>query len=172
VASERDESKRAAFRIPGAPLASERLIVVDETSTHTAMTRGSARAPRGQRAYGHVPRTYGANLSGIGALGLRGMMATMSVEGAVDTAIFAIFVRQVLLPALQPGDVVLLDNLAVPHASPIAQIVSTVGSTVLFLPAYSPDLSPSEPCWSKLQTFLRGCAARPHALLDAALTKA
>ncbi len=119
-----------------------------------------------------MPRNHGANLSVIGALGLRGMIATMSVEGAVDTAIFDIFVSQILSPALQPGDVVVLDNLAVPHASTIEQAVCTVGGTVLFLPPYSPDFSPIEPCWANLKTFLRGCAARTRALLDAALTNA
>jgi transposase len=172
VASERDEAKRAAFRAQVAPLASERLIFVDETSTHTAMTRRYARAPRGEGAYGVVPRNHGTNLSVIGALGLRGMIATMSVDGAVDTEVFDIFVSQVLVPALQPGDVVLLDNLTVHHASIIEQAVNTVGGTVRFLPAYSPDFSPIEPCWSKLKTFLRGCAARTRARLEDALTKA
>jgi transposase len=172
VASERDEAKRAAFRAQVAPLASDRLIFVDETSTHTAMTRRYARAPRGERAYGAVPRNHGANLSVIGALGLRGMIAAMSVDGAVDTEIFDSFVSQVLVPALQPGDVVLLDNLTVHHASTIEQTVSAVGGTVRFLPAYSPDFSPIEPCWAKLKTFLRGYAARTRALLEDALTKA
>jgi transposase len=136
------------------------------------MTRRYARAPRGQRAYGTVPRNHGANLSVIGALGLRGMIATMSVEGAVDTETFDIFVSQVLVSALQPGDVVVLDNLAVHHASTIEQAVRAAGSTVLFLPPYSPDFSPIEPCWAKLKTFLRGCGARTHTLLDDALTQA
>jgi len=172
VASEQEEGKRAAFRAQLTLLASERLIFVDETSTHTAMTRRYARAPRGQRAYGRVPRNHGANLSVMGALGLRGVIATMSVEGAVDTEIFNIFVSQVLVPALQPGEVVGLDNLSVHHASMSEQAVSAGGGSVVFLPPYSPDFSPLEPCWAKLKTFLRGCAARTRPLLDAALTKA
>lgn len=172
VASERDEAKRGAFRAQVAPVASERLVFVDEASTNTAMTRRYARAPRGQRAYGKVPRNHGTNLSVIGALGLRGMRATMSVEGAVDTEVFDVFVEQVLVPTLQPGDVVLLDNLKVHQVSTIEQAVQAVGGAVIFLPPYSPDFSPIEPCWSKLKTFLRGCAARTHALLEQALTKA
>lgn len=172
MASERDEAQRAAFRAQTARLASERLIFVDETSTHTAMTRRYARAPRGERAYGTVPRNHGANLSVIGALGLRGMIATMSVEGAVDTEVFDTFVTQVLVPALRPGEVVFLDNLSVHHASTIEQAVSAVGGTVRFLPSYSPDFSPIEPCWAKLKTFLRGSAARTRILLEDALTQA
>ncbi len=172
MASEWDEAQRAAFRAQMAPVVSDRLIFVDETSTNTAMTRRYARAPRGKRAYGTVPRNHGSNLSMIGALGLRGMIAAMSVDGAVDTEVFDIFVSQVLVPALQPGDVVLLDNLTVHHASTIEQAVNTVGGTVKFLPSYSPDFSPIEPCWSKLKTFLRGCAARTRLLLEDALTQA
>jgi transposase len=172
VASERAEAKRAAFRTQGAPLASERVLFVDEASTNTAMTRRYARAPRGERAYGRVPRNHGQNLSVIGALGVRGMVATMSVEGAVDTEIFAVVVTEVLTPALRPGDIVLLDNLQVHRASDIEQAVSSAGGEVIFLPSYSPDFSPIEPCWSKIKMFLRGCAVRIRALLDAALTKA
>lgn len=172
MASERDEDKRAAFRAHIGQVANERLIFVDETSTHTAMTRRYARAPRGQRAYGTVPRTHGSNLSVIGALGLRGMIATLSVDGAVDTEVFDSFVSHVLVPALQAGDVVVLDNLSVHHASTIEQAVREIGGTVSFLPSYSPDFSPLEPCWSKLKTYLRGCAARTRVLLEDALTKA
>jgi transposase len=103
------------------------------------MTRRYARAPRGQRVYGAVPRNYGRNLSVIGALGLQGMVAALSVEGAVDTDVFDVFVRRVLVPALRSGDVVLLDNLSVHHASCIEQAVQAAHGQVIFLPPYSPD---------------------------------
>ena len=172
MASERDEAQRAAFRALVAPLDQSRFIFVDETSTNLAMTRRYARAPRGQRVYGAVPRNHGRNLSVIGALGLQGMVAALSVEGAVDTDVFDVFVRQVLGPALRPGDIVLLDNLNVHHASCIEQAVQTAQGQVLFLPAYSPDFSPIEPCWSKVKTFLRGAAARTRRRLEAALQAA
>jgi transposase len=172
VARERDEAKRAAFRIQVAPLASERLLFVDAASTNTALTRRYAWAPRGERAYGRVPRNHGQNLSVIGALGIGGMVATLSVEGAVDTESFAVFVTEVLTPALRPGAIVLLDNLQGHRASDIEQAGSSAGGEVIFLPSYSPDFSPLDPCWSKIKTFLRGCAARTRALLDTALTKA
>jgi hypothetical protein len=116
-------------------VASERVIFVDETSPHTAMMRRDPRAPRGKRADGTVPRNHGANRSGMGALGLRGMIAAMSVDGAVDTEVFAIFVSQVLVPALQPGDGVRLDNLSGHPASQIEQAgnrVGGAGSALLF----------------------------------------
>ena len=172
MASERDEAQRAACRAEVAPLDQSRFIFVDETSTNRAMTRTYARAPRGQRASGLVPRNHGPNLSVIGALGLQGMVAALSVEGAVDTDVFDVFVRRVLVPALKPGDVVLLDNLNVHHASCIEQAVGAAHGQVLFLPSYSPDFSPIEPCWSKVKAFLRGAAARTRHRLEAALKSA
>lgn len=136
------------------------------------MARSYARAPRGQRAHGVVPRNPGQNLSVIGALGLQGMIAALSVEGAVDTDVFAVFIRRVLVPALRPSDVVLLDNLNVHHASCIEQAVQAAHGQVIFLPPYSPDFSPIEPCWSKVKTFLRGAAARTRRRLEAALRTA
>jgi transposase len=172
VASERDEAQRAAFRAEVGPLDQTRFIFVDETSTSIAMTRAYARAPRGQRAVGAVPRNHGPNVSVIGALGLQGMVAALSVEGAVDTDVFDVFVRQVLVPALTPGDVVLLDNLNVHHASCIEEAVSAAQGQVIFLPSYSPDFSPIEPCWSKVKAFLRRAAARTRRRLEAALRTA
>lgn len=172
MASERDEVPRAAFRAVVAPWDQSRFIFVDETSPSGAMTRRYARAPRGQRAVGAVARTHGQNLSVIGALGLQGMVAALSIEGAVDTDVFAVFVRRVLVPALRPGEVVLWDNLHVPHASCIEQAVRAAQGQVIFLPSYSPDFSPIEPCWSKVKTCLRGAAARTRHRLETALKSA
>ena len=172
VATERDEAARRAFQAKVAALETERLIVLDETGIHTALTRRYARAHCGQRAVGAVPRNHGKNISVLGALGLRGMVATMTIEGAVDTDVFDAFVMQVLVPVLQPGDVVVLDNLRVHHSSQIETAVEQVGGQVLFLPAYSPDFSPIEPCWAKLKTFLRSVGARTHRRLQQALRQA
>jgi DDE superfamily endonuclease len=115
----------------GQPRAKWGFAFVDETSTHTAMTRRYARAPRGQQAYGAVPRNRGPNLSLIGALGVRGMVAAMTGEGAVDTDTFDICVKRILVPALQPEDIVLLDNLSVYQASGIELAVKAGGTSEL-----------------------------------------
>jgi transposase len=100
------------------------------------------------------------------------MVATLSVEGAVDTDVFDVFIRRLLVPALRPGDIVLLDNLSVHHASCIEHAVQGAQGQVIFLPSYSPDFSPIEPCWSKVKTFLRGAAARTRRRLETALRTA
>ncbi len=150
----------------------QRFLFVDEAGTHLAMTRRCARALRGQRATGSVPRNHGPILSIIGALGLRGLVAALSLEGVVDTAAFETFVTELLVPRLAPHDIVLLDHLKVHHASDIERAAATVKARVIWLPAYSPDLSPIENCWSKVKTFLRGRQPRTRAELDVGLTDA
>ena len=136
------------------------------------MTRRYGRAPRGERVSESVPRNYGESISVLGALSLDGVRAAMTVDGAVDTLCFDAFIAQVLVPQLRGGDVVVLDNLSVHKASQIEAAVAAVGASVMWLPPYSPDLTPIEPCWSKIKAYLRGVKARTRAELDAALAQA
>lgn len=151
----------------------ERLIFVDEAGVNTAMTRRFARAPRGERAPDSAPRNYGEQTSLISALDLRrGLLATMTVEGAVDTLCFDAYIEQVFSPCLRRGDVVVLDNLGAHKASCLEQVAEKCGARVLWLPPYSPDYSPIENCWSKIKTALRAAKARTRDELEKALAKA
>lgn len=173
MAAERNNYKRAWFWRRARALNHARFIFVDEAGVNTAMTRRFARAPRGERAGESVPRNYGAQTSVIGALSLRrGLLATMTVEGAVDTLCFDAYVTQVLRPCLRRGDVVVLDNLGAHKASCLEQVAVARGARVLWLPPYSPDYSPIENCWSKLKTALRAAKARTRDELEKALAKA
>jgi transposase len=170
-ASERDEDARAAWREEVAALDPADLLFLDETSTHTALTRRRARAPRGQRAHGRVPRNHGPNISLLAVLGPTGVLTALSIEGATTRPVFDACVAECLVPALRPGQTVILDNLAV-HKSPRAEaLVAAAGCRLLFLPPYSPDFTPIEPVFAKVKTSLRASAARtPDALLDATQT--
>jgi DDE superfamily endonuclease len=88
----------------------ERLIFIDEFAINTAMTRSHARAPRGERAEVSEPGYHEPNTSVIGALSLTGINALMTIEGAVDTQVFDLFVEHFLVPKLIKGDLVVLDN--------------------------------------------------------------
>ena len=104
----------------------------------------------------------------ISSLRLDGSTACMALEGTTDTESFRVYVQEVLVPTLRPGDLVVLDNLS-PHKSPqtLALIVNA-GAQVLFLPAYSPDLNPIEKMWSKVKALLRRAEARtPDQLITA-----
>lgn len=136
------------------------------------MTRLYGRAPRGARALGSVPVNSGANLTMIGALGVAGLEAVMTIEGAPDGAVFLTYVEQVLGPTLHAGDIVMMDNLKAHKVAGIREAIEARGAQLLYLPPYSPDLSPIEHCWSKLKTVLRTIGARTRRALDRALTHA
>jgi transposase len=148
------------------------LVFVDECGTHTSMTRRRARAPRGQRARGAVPRNRGPVTTLIAGLSLAGMSPTMTVEAGTDTAVFATYLERFLLPSLTPGQIVVVDNLGAHKPDRIRALVEAAGCRVLFLPAYSPDLSPIEEAFSKLKTLIRTAAARTRQALDAAIAAA
>jgi transposase len=108
----------------------------------------------------------------IGAIRLAGVTAGLMFEGATDTEAFATFVEQVLVPALQPDDVVIMDNLSSHKADCIRQAIEAAGARVRFLPPYSPDLNPIEKMWSKVKGYLRSAARRTMATLWDAICEA
>jgi len=123
-----------------------------------------ARAPKGQRAVASAARNDGRNVSLIASLSLRGTGPAMALEGAVNTAAFLVFVRDLLVPTLRPGDIVLMDNLSCHKTDAVRLAIEAVGAHVLFLPPYSPDFSPIEQAFSKLKAGLR--RLRPQSLSD------
>jgi transposase len=147
-------------------------VFVDECGTHTSLTRRRARAVRGQRARGAVPRNRGPVTTLLAGLSLAGMSPAMTVEGGTDTAVFAGYLEHVLLPALSPGQVVVVDNVGAHKPDRIRALVAAAGCELVFLPAYSPDLSPIEEAFSKLKALIRAAAARTRAALDAAIAAA
>ena len=119
------------------------------------MTRDYARAPRGERAVAVERFDKGVNVSVIYPLTLKGVHAPMMIEGAIDSNVLELYVEHFLAPLLQPGDIVLWDNVAIhKNACVIARIHAT-GAQLEPLPAYSPDFDPIEECVSKVKAFLR-----------------
>jgi transposase len=136
------------------------------------MTRAYGRAARGERVNQSVPRNRGRGVTLIGSLGLRGLLAPLSLEGAVDTVAFDSYVSEVLASQLRPADILLLDNLPVHVSSQVEAAAAAVAAEVMWLPAYSPDFSPIENCWSKVKALVRGRAPRTPKELNAALSDA
>ncbi len=146
-----------------------RLIFIDETGAQLNMTRTYARAPKGTRAEGTKPANPGKGMSVIGALGMKGMLTAMTVEEAVDGDIFKTFLGQLLVPALKPGDTVLMDNLRAHKVQGIEDAIQCAGAHLQYLPPYSPELSPIEHGWSKLKESLRSLGARTSHAMQKAL---
>ena len=145
---------------------------VDECGTHTSMTRLRARAPRGERAHGRVPRNRGPNTTLLASMGAGGMGPCLVVEGATTKAVFEAYVERVLLPSLSPGQVVVLDNLGAHKGNRVRELVEGRGCSLLFLPPYSPDFSPIEEAFSKVKARLRKAAARTRGTLVGAIGRA
>lgn len=150
----------------------ERLRFLDEAGATTILTRLYARAIGGSRTSEAVPRNYGASTSMISTIGCRGVEATMTIEGSVDTLVFNAYCEQVLRPSLQLGEVIVLNNLGVHRASRIEEIAKACGATVLWLPPYSPDFSPIELMWSKVKAYLKKVKARTQPELEKAIAAA
>lgn len=147
----------------------ERFVWVDECGSHTSLTPLYARAPKGERARGSVPRNRGPNTTLLASLTLAGMGPAMTLEGAVDTGAFETYIEQVLAPTLRPGDIVVSDNLSAHKSERVRQAIEACGADLWFLPAYSPDLSPIEEAFSKLKALLRRAATRTREALEAAI---
>lgn len=170
IASERDDAARAAWWQEIQELEWERLVFVDESGCHLGFTPLYGWAPRSERAVGSAPRNKGKNVTMLGALSPRGVQAALTLEGSIDTGVFEFFVEEVLVPTLEPGQIVVLDNLSSHKSDKTRELIQACGCELLFLPSYSPDFSPIEPAWSKLKAYLRRAKARTRDALDEALT--
>lgn len=163
---------RFAYRLWSFTIDPRNLVFIDETGIHLAMTRLSGRAPIGERLYDtEAPGDGGKNISLIGGMSIDGLIASMSIVGSVNTDVFLFYIQEILIPQLWVGAIVLMDNLPVHHASVVQAAIESVGAKVVFLPPYSPDLSPIELCWLKLKQLLRSAKARTQEALDQALTR-
>jgi hypothetical protein len=106
------------------------VVVLDETSTQTVMTRSHGRAPRGARVVGAVPRNHGPNVSCLAALTPAGICAPLVIPGAIDRRVFLPWLREWLLPALPPGTTIVLDNLSVHRSPAVRAAVEAAGCAI------------------------------------------
>ena len=170
--AERDEAARAAWRERVSLVGARRFVWVDETGSHVGFAPTRGRAPRGRRARGGVPRNRGRVTTTIASLALDGMGPALMVEGGAGRAAFVASVERVLAPALRPGRIVALDNLAAHHAPRARELVEARGAAPWFLPPYSPDQNPIEEAFSKTKAALRPAAARTADALAGAIRDA
>jgi transposase len=157
--SPRVQAQRRAFKKKLAAVDPDHLVFVDESGANTGMTRTYGRAPQGKRVKAAAPGAW-QNVTLIAGMRTSGVVAPMALPGAVDQVVFQTYVQQALVPALQEGDVVVMDNLQA-HKNPVViAAIEAVGAHVEPLPVYSPDLSPIEVLFSKTKNHLRTVAAR------------
>ena len=145
---------------------------LDESGVTTEMTRRYGWAARPERVSEAVPAGHWRILTVLAALTTQGVLASMTIESPTDGDIFLAFLEQVLAPNLQPGHVVILDNLGAHKVPEVRPLIESRGAQLLYLPPYSPDFNPIELAWSKLKQQLRGVKARVIDQLEVAITEA
>lgn len=145
---------------------------LDESGVTTEMTRRYGWAPRPQRVSEAVPAGHWRTLTVLAALTLDGMLASMTIESPTDGDVFLAFLEQVLGPKLEPGHIVVLDNLGAHKVEGVRALIESRGAQLLYLPPYSPDFNPIEQAWSKLKQLLRAAKARMLDQLEPAIARA
>jgi transposase len=145
-----------------------RLVFIDETWTKTNMAPLRGWSPRGQRLAAKVPHGRWSTMTFLAALRHDRIDAPWLIDGPINGQSFRLYVDQVLIPTLRPGDIVVMDNLGSHRSSAVRQALRAAGAKLFFLPKYSPDLNPIEMLFSKLKHGLRKAAARTEqAVYDA-----
>jgi len=124
------------------------------------MTRTHGRAPRGQRLVAKAPHGRWRTLTFLAALRSDRIEAPCVIDGPINGQSFLAYVEQILVPALRPGDIVVIDNLGSHKGKAVRRAIRAAGAKLFFLPPYSHDLNPIEQFFSKLKTLLRKAAER------------
>jgi transposase len=137
-----------------------RFVFLDETATTTNMIRRYGRSPSDRRLVAGVPHGHWRTTTLVAGLRQTGIVAPLVLDGPMTGVAFRAYVEQILAPALQPGDVVVLDNLAAHRVDGVRQALAAAGASILYLPPYSPDYNPIEQLFAKLKALLRKAAAR------------
>ena len=150
----------------------EKLIFIDETWLNTKMARLRGRAPKGERLRAGVPHGHWRTTTFVARLRLSGIDAPMLIDGAINGESFLAYVRQVLVPTLRPGDVVIMDNLGSQKTVAVREAIEAAGAELRFLPPYSPDFNPIKNAFAKLKALLRKVAARTRDALWTAVPDA
>jgi transposase len=146
-------------------------VFIDETWTKTNMAPLRGWAPRGERLLGKAPFGHWNTMTFLAALRHDRVTAPWIIDGPINAESFRIYVEQVLVPELKPGDIVIMDNLGSHKPKAIRDAIRRAGARLLFLPKYSPDLNPIEKLFSKIKHWLRKAQARTRQAVDDELGK-
>ncbi len=145
-----------------------RLVFIDETWIKTNMAPLRGWSPCGERLIGHAPFGHWRTTTFLAALRNDRIDAPWMIDGPINGERFRVYVEQVLVPTLAPGDIVIMDNLGSHKSKAVRQAIRQAGAKLIFLPKYSPDLNPIEQVFAKLKHRLRAAQQRTReALSDA-----
>ena len=152
--------KRARWKAYQDRIDRRRLVFIDETWVKTNMAPLRGWGPRGQRLRAMVPYGHWKTMTFLAALRHDRIDAPWVVDGPINGELFQLYVRQILVPTLTPGDIVVLDNLGSHKSHAVRNAIRAAGARLFFLPPYSPDLNPIEQVFAKLKHLLRKASER------------
>jgi transposase len=124
------------------------------------MTRSHGRCRKGERLRMGFPHGHRKTTTLVAGLRASGMLAPMVLDGPINGDWFEAHVRQILVPELRRGDIVIMDNLSSHKRTAVRELMEEVGATLLFLPPYSPDFNPIEKAFARLKAMLRKAGER------------
>ena len=163
---------RQAWRELAPQLDPDKLVFIDETGASTKMARLYGRSKRGQRCRAAVPHGHWLTTTFTAALRRTALTAPMTLNGPMNADAFRAYVEQALAPTLDPGDIVVMDNLATHKIRGVREALEAAGARLLYLPPYSPDFNPIENAFAKFKSNLRKAAARTVETLEIAIADA
>jgi len=146
-----------------------RFVFLDETGASTNMVRRYGWGPRGERLADAAPHGHWRTTTFVAGLRSTGFVAPLVLDGPMTGEAFRAYVEQFLAPALEAGDVVVLDNLAAHQVAGVREAIHAANASLMLLPAYSPDLNPIEQAFAKLKAGLRKVGARTRETLWATI---
>ena len=154
--------RRLHFTIARRFVSPDSLVFLDESGAKTNMTRLYGRSEVGQRCNDYASHGHWKTYTLLSAIRSDGVIqdATVLIDGACDADVFTRYTEHCLAPALRPGDVVVMDNLAAHKARAVNDAIEAADARLWFLPPYSPDLNPIEKLWSKVKAWLRRAMAK------------
>jgi len=151
---------RALWKANQALLDPARLVFIDETGTSTNMARPRGRCRRGERLIGKVPHGHWKITTFVAGLRHNGITAPFVIDQPMNSLIFRTYLERCLVPTLNPGDIVVMDNLSSHKSEEVREIVEAAGARLLYLPPYSPDFNPIEQAFAKVKAHLHKAAER------------
>ena len=164
--------KRSRFQKEVAELDVKHFKFLDESSINIDLTRLYGRAAPGERVVDSVPQPSGPQTTTLAVIGWTGIEAPLVLSGSVNGTVFYGYIEQCVLPTLQPGDILFMDNLSAHKVAGLEELIRAHGAHLIYLPPYSADFNPIELAWSKVKTILRRLKARTWPDLIDALKQA
>jgi len=163
---------REAWRELAPSLDPDKLVFIDETGASTKMARLYGRSRRGSRCRAPIPHGHWLTTTFTAALRRTALTAPMTLDGPMNAVAFRAYVEQVLAPTLDPGDIVVMDNLPAHKGAAVRAAIQACGASLILLPPYSPDFNPIENAFAKFKSRLRKAAARTIETLETAIADA